>query len=75
MMERLFSTAEVHPRDRFDYWHSVACKNLIAHDSRPECRHAFQAEMHSGALADLSLVLFENSPMSVSHTQRHCARM
>jgi AraC family transcriptional activator of tynA and feaB len=74
-MERLFSTAEVHPRDRFDYWHSVACKNLIAHDSTPECRHTFQAEMHSGALADLGLVLFENSPMSVSHTQRHCARM
>jgi len=75
MMNRLFSTAEVHPRDRFDYWHSVACKNLVAHDSTPESRHTFQAEMHFGALADLSLVLFENSPMSISHSQRHCARM
>jgi AraC family transcriptional activator of tynA and feaB len=74
-MERLFSTAEVHPRDRFDYWHSIACKNLIPHDSTPECRPTFEAELHTGALADLSLVLFETSPMRVSHTRRHCARM
>jgi len=74
-MERLFSTAEVHPRDRFDYWHSVACKNLIIHDSTPECRPTFEAELHAGALADLGLVLFETSPMRVSHTQHHCAQM
>lgn len=74
-METLFSTSKVHPRDRFDYWHSVACKNLIAHASEPECRHTFQAEMQSGTVADLDLVLFENSPMRVSHTQRHCAQM
>jgi AraC-like DNA-binding protein len=74
-MERLFSTAQVHPRDRFDYWHSVACKNLIVHDSTPECRPTFQAELHAGAIADLGLVLFETSPMRVSHTRYHCARM
>lgn len=74
-MERLFSTAQVHPRDRFDYWHNVACKNLIVHDATPECRPTFQAELHAGALADLSLVLFETAPMTVSHTQYHCARM
>jgi AraC-like DNA-binding protein len=74
-MERLFSTAQVHPRDRFDYWHSVACKNLIVHDATPECRPTFQAELHAGALADLSLVLFETAPMTVSHTRDHCARM
>ncbi|MBA1157676.1 helix-turn-helix domain-containing protein [Microvirga mediterraneensis] len=74
-MERLFSTDQVHPRDRFDYWHSVACKNLIVHDATPECRPTFQAELHAGALADLSLVLFETAPMRVSHTQYHCARM
>jgi len=75
MMETLFSTNAVHPRDRFDYWHSVACRNLIAHDSKPECRYSFQAEMQSGSLAELGLVRFENSPMKVFHTRRHCARM
>jgi len=74
-MERLFSTVEVHPRDRFDYWHNVACKNLIVHDSTPECRPTFQAELHAGALADLGLILFETSPMRISHTRHHCARM
>lgn len=74
-MERLFSTAQVHPRDRFDYWHSVACKNLIVHDATPECRPTFQAELHAGAFADLGLVLFETSPMRVSHIRYHCARM
>jgi AraC family transcriptional regulator, positive regulator of tynA and feaB len=74
-MERLFSTTQVHPRDRFDYWHNIACKNLIAHDAMPECRPSFEAELHAGALADLGLVLFEASPMRVSHTRDHCARM
>ena len=75
MMKRLFSTAQVHPRDRFDYWHNVACKNLIIHDATPECRPTFEAELHAGALADLGLVLFETAPMRVSHTRYHCARM
>jgi AraC family transcriptional regulator, positive regulator of tynA and feaB len=75
MMERLFSTTEVHPRDRFDYWHNVACKNLIVHDATPECRPTFEAELHAGALAELGLVLFETAPMRVSHTRHHCARM
>jgi AraC family transcriptional activator of tynA and feaB len=72
-MEILFSTRDVSPRDRFDYWHSVANKNLVSHNSRPECRTTFQAELWSGALADIGLVLFENSPMLVEHTDRHAA--
>jgi AraC-like DNA-binding protein len=74
-MDTVFSTSEVHPRHRFDFWHSVACKKLILHDSTPESRHAFQAEMQAGALADLGLVQFQNSPMRVSHTRRHCGQM
>lgn len=73
-METLFSTTDVHPRDRFDYWHDVACKTVVDHDSVPECRQSFQAELQSGVLADIHLVLFENSPMTVSHTGRHIAR-
>lgn len=73
-MEILFSTADVSPRDRFDYWHSVASKNLVSHNSRPECRPTFQAELRSGTIADIGLVLFENSPMLVEHTERHAAR-
>ena len=72
-MKTFFSTMEVNPRDRFEFWHDVACKNLVRHDSIPENRHAFQAELQAGALAEVGLVLFENTPMCVSHATRHGA--
>ena len=65
-MQKLFSTNNVHPRDRFDCWHSIACKTVVNHDSRPECRATFQAELQWETLGDLELVLFENSPMDIS---------
>ena len=65
-MQKLFSTNNVHPRDRFDCWHSIACKTVVNHDSRPECRASFQAELQWATLGGLELVLFENSPMDIS---------
>ena len=73
-MKKLFSTKDVHPRDRFDYWHSVACNNLVGHSSTPECRQTFAAEIETGMLADIELVLFENSPMDVARTAKHVAQ-
>jgi AraC-like DNA-binding protein len=75
VVKTLFSTTAVHPRDRFDYWHSVACTSLVDHDSRPACRRTFRAELRSGALAEIGLVLFDISPMTVSHTARHVAHL
>ena len=72
-MKTLFSTNHVHARDRFDLWHSVACKNLVAHNSLPECRITFDAQIETGCLGNLELVLFHNSPMQISHTLRHIA--
>jgi hypothetical protein len=31
-MQPLFSTRDGHPRERFDYWHEVARKNIVYHD-------------------------------------------
>jgi AraC family transcriptional activator of tynA and feaB len=73
-MKRLFSTASVHPRDRFDYWHTVACKNLVGHSSKPACRQTFEAEIATGMLADIGLLLFANSPMDVTRAMQHVAR-
>jgi AraC family transcriptional activator of tynA and feaB len=73
-VEQVFSTADLHPRDRFDCWHSVVCKTLIEHDSVPESRPHFEAELHLATIADIKLVLFRNSPMSVMHTKRDAAR-
>ncbi|MGA7328953.1 MAG: helix-turn-helix domain-containing protein [Rhodomicrobium sp.] len=72
-MQKLFSTQELHPRDKFDFWHDVACKSIVDHSSRPQSRRSFQAELDHGCLADIDLILFENSPMEISHTKRHVA--
>jgi AraC family transcriptional activator of tynA and feaB len=73
-MKKLFSTADVHRRDRFDYWHNVACKTLVDHLSKPECRQTFEAQLETGTLADLELILFENSPMNAIRSAQHLAR-
>jgi AraC-like DNA-binding protein len=73
-MELLFSTRTVHPRERFDYWHTVACQQLVDHESRPKRRLAFDAEISTGLLGCVSLVQFQNSPMSVLHTKKHISR-
>jgi len=70
----VFSTLQVHPRDRFDYWHSVACSNITDHASVAECRHSFEASLQCGNIGDIGLVQFENSAMAISHTQYHADR-
>lgn len=74
-MEMLFSTESVHPRDRFDYWHDVACSTIVDHDSQPECGLRFEAQIEAGRLGDLGLVRFTNSAMTISHTLRHASQL
>jgi len=73
-MDKLFSTMDVHPRDRFDYWHDVACRNIAEHSSKPASRQNFEAQIEGGSLADVELVLFEHSPMTVTRTALHIAQ-
>jgi AraC-like DNA-binding protein len=73
-MEKLFSTHDVHPRERFTCWHDLVCKILLDHDSEPYCRQRFHAEIKVGKLADIGLLLFENSQMQVMRTPRHIAQ-
>src|SRR5437763_11410127 len=73
LVERVFSTDQLHPRDRFDYWHSVACKELVDHSARAENPLDFHAEIETGTLGNLDLVLVKNSPITVTHTTTHIA--
>jgi AraC-like DNA-binding protein len=73
-MKTLFSTAGIAPRDRFDSWHEVARQYVTDHDSRPECRWTFEAQLGAAALDELTLVSFQSAPMMVFHTARHIAR-
>jgi AraC family transcriptional activator of tynA and feaB len=73
-MEILFSTRTVHPRERFNYWHAVACQQLVDHEARPKSRLGFDAEISTGLLGHVGLVQFQNSPMTVLHTKKHISR-
>jgi len=74
-VKTVFSTLDVHPRDRFDYWHRVACANIVDHESHPECRQTFEAKLQSGLVANIGLVLFENSPMTAFHLPQHVEKV
>jgi AraC-like DNA-binding protein len=73
-MQQLFSTRDVHPRERFDYWHEVARKNIVYHDSQPNNRSRFEAEVEAGVLADVGFVRCTLSPLAISRTADHIAR-
>ncbi|MDB5618392.1 helix-turn-helix domain-containing protein [Tardiphaga sp.] len=74
LMKRIFSTSSVHPRDRFDFWHSIACAQIVGHDSTPAQRNLFSADIDVGALGEIGVVRFENSPMRVCRTAAQVAK-
>jgi len=73
-MEKLFSTEDVHRRDRFSYWHEVACETLVPHESTPDDQVSFSAMMCTGKIGTLDLISFENTAMYVSRTRLNCNR-
>jgi AraC family transcriptional activator of tynA and feaB len=72
-VETVFSTADVHQRDAFDYWHEILCRKVIRHDCTPQDRRAFRAKVQSASLADIDLVQYESTPMQNDVTLRHIA--
>src|ERR1700733_14651923 len=72
-MQKVFSTADVHPRDGFDYWHEVLCREILEHECVPERRQPFRGELYAGKLADIDLGVFESTPMHCAATTRHIA--
>ena len=73
-IRKLFSTTDFHPRDRFDCWHDVACQEITMHDSVPENRLAFEAELQMGSLAEIRFLNVKSSPTQVAHATRHIGR-
>jgi AraC family transcriptional regulator, positive regulator of tynA and feaB len=67
-MNTVFSTDWVHPRDRFEFWHSVACARIVEHEAWSKSPANFDAEIEVGSLGRLDLLRFHTSPMEVSHT-------
>src|SRR5689334_9875476 len=70
-MKRIFSTDGLPARDRYECWHEVVCKQVVDHDSLPDCRLDFEARLDAAALADLSLVAVEAGALWIAHEERH----
>ena len=73
VVKTIFSTADVHRRDAFDYWHEMLCKKVVPHDCTPEDQRAFRAEVQSVSLANIALVQYESTPMQNDAAARHVA--
>jgi AraC family transcriptional activator of tynA and feaB len=73
-MHTMISTDDVHPRDRFDYWHEILCRQVIRHDCTPEVRQAFRAKLQSVTFSDVDLIYYESTPMVNEVTIRHVAQ-
>jgi AraC family transcriptional activator of tynA and feaB len=68
-VKTIFTTEEVNARDRFSYWHEVACKRIVEHQSRPHSRQSFEATLQAGTIAELDLLTLDVSPFDFSRTK------
>jgi AraC family transcriptional activator of tynA and feaB len=69
-----FSTSAVHPRDRFDFWHDVACKSYVEHECRAEHPSSFEGHVEIAPLGQASLSTYSNAPMHIWRTPRQVSR-
>lgn len=73
-MRRLFSTRDVHPRDRLAYWQDVACKTFVEIECYTDAGAAFDATIWSGQLADIGVSLVETDQCDVYRQPQGIAR-
>lgn len=69
-LELAFSTESVHPRDRFDLWHSIACRAYAQHECTPAAPAKFSGTLQKASLAQATLSVYENTPMDLWRTPR-----
>ena len=73
-LQLAFATDTVHPRDRFDLWHDVACRAYAEHECTAQTRARFEGAVRTAKLAQATLSIYENSPMHVWRTARQVER-
>jgi AraC-like DNA-binding protein len=68
------NTSSVHPRDRFDYWHEMACQAMVPFECRPRDRSAFEGEVRSVPFGNASLTLSGNNGVTTWRTAKQVAQ-
>jgi AraC family transcriptional activator of tynA and feaB len=62
------STAGVRPRERFDYWHDVVCRNLVDLEYQLIGEGQFDATFHATPMSALQLCRIQASPHSATRS-------
>jgi AraC family transcriptional activator of tynA and feaB len=73
-MKVIFSTDDVHARDRLDYWREEASKAAVDHDFDSRVGRAFKGSISAGKLGELDLALIESDPCTARRTDDRIAR-
>jgi AraC-like DNA-binding protein len=68
-MQLLFSTDNVHPRDRLAYWREEATKAFVAHEFTSHTGRDFNGKISAGMLGQIPIALFEGDPCLVARTR------
>jgi AraC-like DNA-binding protein len=71
--EYVVATSELHPRDRFEYWHAMTCRAFIPYECKPIDRASFAGELRSMPFAGLSLLTNSCSGLTTWRTPRQAA--
>jgi len=69
----IYSTQDVHPREKLSYWVEVATRGYVEHDSRPQDRQAFTGNVAITSLPGLGLSVFEADAHQVHRSSRQTA--
>lgn len=73
-MELLFSTDDVHPRDRLTYWREIACRTFVELDFVTEAGPKFSANIRSASIGTIDLSLIETDAGKVLRTSEDIRR-
>lgn len=70
----IYSTHDVHPRERLSYWREVATRGYVEHDFTPDNTGAFSGSVKITTLPGLGLASFEVDAARVTRSERYAAR-
>ncbi|MCC7251233.1 helix-turn-helix domain-containing protein [Hyphomicrobium sp.] len=70
----IYSTEDVHPRERLSYWLEVATRGYVEHEFRAEDANTFSGTVEISALPGVSLATFDAAPAHVRRSERSAAR-
>ncbi len=70
----IYSTHDVHPRERLSYWREVATRGYVEHDFIPDNTGAFSGSVKIATLPGLGLAAFEVDAARVTRSERNAAR-